>query len=213
MLSRFEFHTALCLALAALSPPEPDEAPIVGEGKVGLDNVCFDFWPGDSLRIVGTNGRRLVVVYATVPGLPKAGKFLMPIESVQEALCTFAPDPIPAGDRARVQFSLFGLESMIITSGEDAQMVTGSNHVMYPEYHIMLNDTPNNANPPPYARGAVFDMGTLAWVLKHAPLVGHVALAAQLRGYGVSTFRPKLREEFQAIHDVVFAIKPLAVTT
>ena len=44
-------------------------------------------------------------------------------------------------------------------------------------------------------------------------LVGDTALAVTLRGYGCSTFRPKLREEFSAITEVVFAIKPLAVTT
>lgn len=206
MLSRYEFHTAITLALAALSPPRPDEAPIVGEGKQGIDNVCFDFWPGGSLRIVGTNGRRLVVVYCQVAGLPTAGKFVMPIASAHEALRVFEPGH---GERPRVTMALFGTESMIITSGNDAQMVPGAPGTLYPDYHTMLQDSPT-----PYpTRGAIFDMGTLAWVLEHAPLAGSVAIAATLRGYGVSTFRPKLREEFTTIQDVVFAIKPLAVTT
>lgn len=207
MLSRYEFHTAITLALAALTPPRPDESPIVGDGKPGLDNVCFDFWPGGSLRIVGTNGRHLVVVYCQVEGLPKAGRFVMPIASAQEALRTF-PKEFAAG-AMRVTFALFGLESMIITSGDDAQMVQGSPGTLYPEYQQMLQDV---AAPYP-TRGAVFDMGTLAWVLEHAPLVGDTALAVTLRGYGCSTFRPKLREEFSTITEVVFAIKPLAVTT
>lgn len=213
MLSRHEFHAALTLALAALSPPSPDEAPIVGTGKPGLDNVCFDFWPGDSLRIVGTNGRRLVVVFATVPGLPKAGKFLMPLASTQEALQLFAPyatDGLPGmPESPRVSFVLFGLEQMIITSGDDVQMVVGAPGTLYPEYSIMMQDHSGTD----LTKGAVFDMGTLAWVLEHAPIVGTEALAVSLRGYSVSTFRPKLREEFQAIRDVAFCIKPLAVTT
>ena len=212
MLSRYEFCTALVAALAALSPLETGEPMLAAPGKPGLDSVCFDFWPGESLRIVGTNGRRLVVVYAHVPGLPKAGKFLMPVESAREALRVFTYAP-PKGLQ-RVQFSLFGLEQMIITSGDDALMVpharyegTPTNVTLSPEYHLMLN---GDTLP---SKGAIFDPEALRWALDCAGYARGGNVQLQVRAHGPTTVRPKLSADFESIHDIIFAVKPVGLVS
>ena len=218
MLSRYEFCTALVAALAALSPPETGEPMLAAPGKPGLDSVCFDFWPGESLRIVGTNGRRLVVVYAHVLGLPKAGKFLMPVESAREALQLFAPfatDGLQGLPQSpRVSLALFGLEQMIVTSGGDALMVpharyegTTTNVTLYPEYHLMLN---GDTLP---SKGAIFDPEALRWALDCAGYAQGGNVQLQVRAHGPTTVRPKLSADFESIHDIIFAIKPVGLVS
>lgn len=203
MISRHEFHIALTTALAALTAPEPHPSPMPGNGAARADVVCFDFWPGESLRVVGTNGTRLVVVYCHVPGLPHAGKFLMSRADAVEALRVFAPPAaeglpgVPAGPPVTLQ--AFGLDCMLLTSGEDALMVQCAHGVLYPEYHLMIT---GDTLP---QKGAIFDVEALRWALD---LMGEGDLRMHIRAHGPTTFRPVLSGEFTSITDMVIAIKP-----
>lgn len=204
MITRNELYISLSLAIAAASAPGTNEAPLTGNGKLDVDqNICLDFWPDGSLRIVGTNGRRLAVVFLKMPGLPNRGKFLIPIDKAAEMLLTFTPAP---GDTARVSLVPFGQDQLMVTSGEDAMMIDGA-QALYPEYHLMIENRPEDTTA---FKMAVYDMITLKWVQDHLAPVADGAVAVNIRAYGPTVFRPRLRA-FECITDVVMAIRPFKV--
>lgn len=201
MIPRIEFFTALNLAIQAATASAPDSIPrIAPKDKPGLECVCFDFWPGDSMRVVGTNGRYLAATYLRVNGLPTRGHVYVPLNQAQEALTTFSPalgaDP--------VDVALFGLEQMIVTSGASAVMLDSVPNPMYPDYHTLLAD--RNATP---SLNAAMDGESYAWMLREALALSGGMVYIGVREYGLCTVRPRLRPGMQCIHNVILGAKPV----
>lgn len=198
MIPRIEFYAALNLAFIVATAAEHDAAPpLVTPGKPGLDCVCFDFWPDNTLRIVGTNGRRMAVTYLRIPGLPTRGKFHMPLARVAEVLFTFAP--AIGNDPVNVQ--MFGHEQMMLSSADAALVIDGAPTVLYPEYQMMLEDHLDGA------KGGVFDMAAIDWAMNQVRPFSDGAVRIHIKAHGATTFRPRLRAGLTAISDMIVAIR------
>lgn len=210
MIPRSEFYTALSLALAAASAPQGKESPLEGCATPGLsDMILFDCWPGDRLKIVGTNGRRIAVTTLHLPGAGLHGKYIMSVDKAAEALLTFCPDlsdsaAEAAGQPPRtVTVGFFGVDQLMLScsGGEDAMMVDVVKR-MYPEYNIMLQ----GGHEP--TKDAVYDAHTFGWVLDHITPLAENGVAVHIRQHGPTTFRPQLGAQYRCIKEVVIALKP-----
>jgi len=144
MIPQSEFHHALAVALHAV----PDDKPTMP----ALQCVLIEFITDREMRMVGTDGERIVVCSLVLDHLQPAGSsFRLAPQAARDMLCDL-PVPLCADSTNRVTLCVFG-DTLCASAGEACATAERlADGLEYPAYRKVLTHNTRPAVPRPFDR-------------------------------------------------------------
>lgn len=183
MIDSKEFNLALTCAAKAAEPGE--------SWRTEFQGVLFDFRPDNTLRLVGTNAQRLVVVT------------LCNVAHGQTLRQTIFTPVIPEMLQSNPRVSLYPMGPEMIVLGSDGQSTSVPNHpVGFPDYESVMT---RRAHATP-AVDSWYSIRYLTEALDSLTELADGAVKLELYEHFPVFITPRLREGFEHIQSVEIAI-------